>query len=87
MAQDGLKRGGCVLTDDHTLYERAVIYHDDAHCFRGIDQGLPAFPGVNFRMSEIAASVGCAQLDRLPTIIDDLRSTKRKLAQLRHSAL
>jgi dTDP-4-amino-4,6-dideoxygalactose transaminase len=69
--------GGCVLTGQKDLYERAAIYHDDAHCFRGIDQGIPAFPGVNYRMSEVAGAIGCAQADRLKKLIRDLRNMKR----------
>ena len=72
--------GGAVLTRSPELYERAAIYHDDAHCFRGIDQGIPAFPGVNYRMSEIAGAIACAQADRLPGIITDLRAVKQKLS-------
>jgi len=71
--------GGCVLTDSPELHERASIYHDDAHCFRGIDQGIPAFPGVNYRMSEIAAAVGCAQVDRLAGIVRDMRAVKGRV--------
>jgi dTDP-4-amino-4,6-dideoxygalactose transaminase len=71
--------GGAVLTNDPSLYERAAIYHDDAHCFRGVDKGIPAFPGVNYRMSEIAGSVGCAQIERLPKLIADLRAAKCKI--------
>lgn len=71
--------GGCVLTNSRKIYERAAIYHDDAHCFRGIDKGIPAFPGVNFRMSELAGALACAQMKRLPKIIADLRKTRNSL--------
>jgi len=71
--------GGCVLTSKPEIYERAAIYHDDAHCFRGVDKGIPAFPGVNYRMSEIAGSVACSQIARLPKILSDLRKTKKKV--------
>jgi dTDP-4-amino-4,6-dideoxygalactose transaminase len=71
--------GGCVLTNSQELYERAAIYHDDAHCFRGIDKGIPSFPGVNYRMSEVAGALACAQLDRLPGILADLRQVKRRV--------
>lgn len=73
--------GGCVLTDDQTSYERAVIMHDDAHCFRAIDQGVPAFPGMNLRMSEVAGALGCAQINRLPSLIRDLRDTRRRMVE------
>ncbi len=71
--------GGCVLTNRSDIYERAAIYHDDAHCFRKIDNGIPAFPGVNYRMSEIAGAIACPQLERLPKLLADLRATKKKI--------
>jgi 8-amino-3,8-dideoxy-alpha-D-manno-octulosonate transaminase len=71
--------GGCVLTNSNTLYERAAIYHDDAHCFRGIDQGVQSFAGVNFRMSELAGAVGCAQAARLPALVRDLQAMKKRV--------
>lgn len=72
--------GGCVLTNNAKLYERAAIYHDDAHCFRAIDKGgVPSFPGLNYRMSEIAGAIACVQMDRLPQLLTDLRAAKRKL--------
>ena len=73
--------GGCVLTNQYDLYDRAAIYHDDAHCFRGIEKGIPSFPGVNYRMSEIAAAVGLAQMDRLSGIVADLRCVKKNVIE------
>jgi len=73
--------GGCVLTDDDALIDRATIYHDDAHCFRAKEEGIPSFPGVNYRMSEIAGAVGLAQIERLPGILADLRRVKRRLVE------
>ena len=73
--------GGCVLTNKYDLYDRAAIYHDDAHCFRVIEKGIPSFPGVNYRMSEIAAAVGLAQMDRLSGIVADLRCVKKNIIE------
>jgi len=73
--------GGCVLTDDDALIDRATIYHDDAHCFRAKEEGIASFPGVNYRMSEIAGAVGLAQLDRLDGILADLRRAKRSVIE------
>ena len=73
--------GGCVLTDDDALSDRATIYHDDAHCFRAKEEGIASFPGVNYRMSEIAGAVGLAQIDRLDGILADLRRVKRQLVE------
>jgi 8-amino-3,8-dideoxy-alpha-D-manno-octulosonate transaminase len=74
--------GGCVLTNDKALHERAAIYHDDAHCFRGIDQGSLSFPGVNYRMSELSGAIGCAQAERLEKLIRDLRNMKKNMVRM-----
>jgi dTDP-4-amino-4,6-dideoxygalactose transaminase len=73
--------GGCVLTNNANLADRATIYHDDAHCFRGKEDGIPSFPGVNYRMSEIAGAVGLVQTGRLRGIIDDLRKVRNQIVE------
>ncbi|MBT9138590.1 MAG: 8-amino-3,8-dideoxy-alpha-D-manno-octulosonate transaminase [Syntrophomonadaceae bacterium] len=45
------------------------------------EKGIPSFPGVNYRMSEIAAAVGLAQVDRLPGILADLRRVKKNVIE------
>lgn len=67
--------GGMVVTDDETLYDRAVH-------FKG--QGLAKHRqywhdviGYNYRMSNICAAIGLAQLERA----DELLAKKKQIAQ------
>jgi perosamine synthetase len=68
--------GGMVITNDQTIFERAVH-------FKG--QGLAKYReywhdviGYNYRMTNICAAIGLAQLER----IDDILSKKRRIAEL-----
>ena len=68
--------GGAVITDDQKRYETADAYADHGHDHVGNDRGLEGHPilGNNFRISELNAAVGLAQLKKL----DDIVSTQRK---------
>src|SRR4029453_12766181 len=62
--------GGMVVSDDATVFERAVRYHDQGsvrveELDRTIPEGSPLIIGVNYRMSELTAAVGVAQLGRM----------------------
>ena len=76
--------GGAVVTDDRTIYERALIYHDaSAVAFfgdqlNGIEQ--PLFGGMEYRVSDIIGAMLRAQLRRLPGILADLRRNRNALA-------
>ena len=77
--------GGALVTDDKTIYERALIYHDaSAVAFfgdqlSGIDH--PLFGGTEFRVSDLTGAVLRAQLERMPGILSDLRSNRKKLTK------
>jgi 8-amino-3,8-dideoxy-alpha-D-manno-octulosonate transaminase len=64
--------GGMVTTDDVEIYRLASEYHDHGH------ENNPAFPrgrdtrripGFNYRMTELQAAVGLAQLKKLTPIV------------------
>lgn len=59
--------GGLVVTNDEQIYERLLLLRNQGR----IDRGSFIHPeiGYNFRMTDIQASIGLAQLDKLPTII------------------
>jgi len=59
--------GGGLITDDPQIYERAQAYSDHGHDHIGNDRGAEGHPylGYNFRISELHAAVGLAQLARL----------------------
>jgi len=63
--------GGAILTDHKEYAERAHQYHDHGHDHIGNDRGAEHHPflGYNYRISELNAAVGIAQLRKLPSII------------------
>ncbi|MBF0202068.1 MAG: DegT/DnrJ/EryC1/StrS family aminotransferase [Desulfamplus sp.] len=74
--------GGAVITDSTSLYNRADQYADHGHDhLGGADRGADDHPiiGANYRISELNAAVGVAQLSRLQEIIDIQRRNKERL--------
>ncbi len=63
--------GGAVVTNSIAFYENAHQYSDHGHDHRGNDRGAESHPflGYNYRISELNAAVGCAQLPRLDEFI------------------
>ena len=63
--------GGAVITDNVRYYEHADHYSDHGHDHEGNDRGAETHPflGYNFRISELHAAVGLAQIKRLPEFL------------------
>lgn len=59
--------GGAVLTNREDLYLKSDGYTDHGHDHKGVDRGadLHPFIGYNYRISELHAAVGLAQIRRL----------------------
>jgi len=59
--------GGAILTNNEKYYKNADHYSDHGHDHIGKDRGAETHPflGYNFRISELQAAVGLAQLRRL----------------------
>jgi len=59
--------GGAVLTNSEDLYIRADGYSDHGHDHKGVDRGadLHPFIGYNYRISELHAAIGLAQIRKL----------------------
>ncbi|WP_373017478.1 DegT/DnrJ/EryC1/StrS family aminotransferase [Muriicola sp.] len=59
--------GGGLITDNETFYRNADHYSDHGHDHVGSDRGAESHPflGYNFRISELNAAVGVAQIRRL----------------------
>jgi len=59
--------GGAVLTNSEDLYIKADGYTDHGHDHKGVDRGadLHPFIGYNYRISELHAAVGLAQIRKL----------------------
>ncbi len=73
--------GGAVLTHSDEIYEKAHMFTDHGHDHIGSDRGAEGHPfmGTNYRISEMNAAVGVAQLRKLDTILDIQRRNKAKL--------
>jgi 8-amino-3,8-dideoxy-alpha-D-manno-octulosonate transaminase len=76
--------GGLVITNDEKLYETAFGVHDQGHKPNrfGVEVGARNVLGLNFRMNEITAAVGLAQLKKIDRIIDVLREKRSKFKKL-----
>ncbi|WCO02915.1 DegT/DnrJ/EryC1/StrS family aminotransferase [Psychroserpens ponticola] len=63
--------GGAVITNNPDYYRNADHYSDHGHDHIGSDRGAETHPflGYNFRISELHAAVGLAQVKRLPEFI------------------
>jgi 8-amino-3,8-dideoxy-alpha-D-manno-octulosonate transaminase len=63
--------GGAVLTNKEEVYIKCDGYSDHGHDHKGVDRGadLHPFLGYNFRISELHAAVGLAQIKRLPEFL------------------
>ncbi|GAA4281975.1 DegT/DnrJ/EryC1/StrS family aminotransferase [Gaetbulibacter aestuarii] len=63
--------GGAVITNNKQYYTHADHYSDHGHDHAGSDRGAETHPfmGYNFRISELHAAVGLAQIKRLPEFL------------------
>ncbi|MEM7028727.1 MAG: DegT/DnrJ/EryC1/StrS family aminotransferase [Chloroflexota bacterium] len=71
--------GGLLATQDDTIWQRAVMYHD---VIGGLSDQFPpdeVIWGVNFRMPELLAAVMSVQLRRLDSLLDAMRVRKNQL--------
>ncbi|MFS4469166.1 DegT/DnrJ/EryC1/StrS family aminotransferase [Maribacter sp. 2210JD10-5] len=59
--------GGALITNNESFYLNADHYSDHGHDHIGTDRGAESHPflGYNYRISELNAAVGCAQIERL----------------------
>jgi 8-amino-3,8-dideoxy-alpha-D-manno-octulosonate transaminase len=74
--------GGVVMTNSEDVYVKCDGYTDHGHDHLGVDRGadLHPFIGYNFRISELHAAVGLAQIKRLNEF---LTIQKKNHAQLK----
>ncbi|MFH2061261.1 MAG: DegT/DnrJ/EryC1/StrS family aminotransferase [Pseudomonadota bacterium] len=74
--------GGGIITDSRDVYERADQFADHGHDhLGGPDRGADDHPiiGTNYRISELNAAVGVAQLDKLDLILETQRKNKHAI--------
>lgn len=63
--------GGVVMTNDEQVYLKSDAFTDHGHDHLGVDRGADLHPalGYNFRISELHAAVGLAQIRKLNTFL------------------
>ena len=73
--------GGVVMTNSKDVYTKSDGYTDHGHDHLGVDRGadLHPFIGYNFRISELHAAVGLAQVQRLPSFLETQRRNHAQL--------
>ncbi|MES2775455.1 MAG: DegT/DnrJ/EryC1/StrS family aminotransferase [Bacteroidota bacterium] len=76
--------GGVVMTNSQDIYEKCDGYSDHGHDHKGVDRGadLHPFIGYNFRISELHAAVGLAQIRKLDKILATQKNNHRKLKEI-----
>lgn len=73
--------GGAVLTNNHEVYQKTGQFSDHGHDHLGKDRGADLHPylGYNFRISELHAAVGLAQIRRLSSFLEIQKRNHRIL--------
>jgi dTDP-4-amino-4,6-dideoxygalactose transaminase len=78
--------GGCVVSNDYRLYQRAFAVHDlgyarDAKGRLIMDNADLCLWGKGYRLDELRASVLRVQLKKLPAVIERMRSSKYRIRE------
>lgn len=76
--------GGVVMTNREDIYIKSDGYTDHGHDHKGADRGadLHPFIGYNYRISELHAAVGLAQIKRLPEFLAQQKKNNLQLKNI-----
>lgn len=76
--------GGVVLTNNADVYTKSDGYSDHGHDHKGVDRGadLHPFVGYNYRISELHAAVGLAQIRKLDKFLSIQRRNHGVLKEM-----
>ncbi len=76
--------GGVVMTNSEDLYNKCDGYTDHGHDHKGIDRGadLHPFIGYNYRVSELHAAVGLAQIRKIESFLTIQKSNHAQLQKI-----
>ncbi len=69
--------GGMFVTNDDSLYERVLTLSNHGRSRHQTKQFWPDMVGFKYKMSNIQAAIGCAQLDRIDQLIERKRQILR----------
>lgn len=74
--------GGAIMTNREDVYTKCDGYSDHGHDHKGNDRGAETHPfiGYNYRISELHAAVGLAQIKKLNSFLE---TNRRNQAQLK----
>ncbi|GGJ99572.1 DegT/DnrJ/EryC1/StrS family aminotransferase [Luteimonas terricola] len=75
--------GGIFITNDDALYERALTLSNHGRARDEARQFWPESIGFKYKMSNVQAAIGCAQLER----VDELVAGKRRVFEAYRGAL
>lgn len=75
--------GGAVLTNNREVFEKCDQFSDHGHDHMGADRGADLHPylGYNFRISELHAAVGLAQIKKLDKFLEIQRRNHRLIKE------
>lgn len=76
--------GGVIMTNREDVFVSSDGYSDHGHDHKGVDRGadLHPFIGYNFRISELHAAVGLAQIQKIPKILSIQKENHAQLKSL-----
>ncbi|WP_409525348.1 DegT/DnrJ/EryC1/StrS family aminotransferase [Nitrincola sp. MINF-07-Sa-05] len=75
--------GGMFVTNDHELYERTLTFSNHGRASSQTKQFWADLVGFKYKISNIQAAIGCAQMER----IDDLIAGKKRVFKIYHKGL
>ena len=72
---------GGIVTDNEQIYLNADAYHDHGHDHKGNDRGAEwhNIIGMNYRVSELNAAVGVAQLRKINNILEIQKKNQKRI--------
>jgi 8-amino-3,8-dideoxy-alpha-D-manno-octulosonate transaminase len=76
--------GGVVMTASEDVYTKCDAFSDHGHDHKGVDRGADLHPyaGYNFRISELHAAVGLAQVRRLDEFLSIQKKNNKALRNI-----
>jgi dTDP-4-amino-4,6-dideoxygalactose transaminase len=76
--------GGMIVTDDKDIYDRVAEFSDHGHMhIPGLPRGKDPrrAKGLNYRLSEVTAAIGLAQLGKIDYILSRAKENKLKIKE------
>ena len=76
--------GGVVMTNNEDVFKKCDAYSDHGHDHAGVDRGadLHPFLGYNYRISELHAAVGLAQIRRVHEFLEIQKRNHKELKSI-----